>query len=70
MRVYNDMIIIDKVMIICEDKIKNVLLPCGFLDILLKEEFFCKIQQGLGLPPLRTCVLTLLDVIAVFACVL
>ena len=70
MRVDNDMIVIDKEMIISEDKIQNVLLPCGFSDVLLKEKFLCKIKECLGLSPFRACVLTLLDIVAIFTCIL
>ena len=38
--IYHSVIIIDETVIIIEDKVKDILLPCWFSDELLEKEFF------------------------------
>ena len=54
-------------MVVGEDQVKNISFSCRFLNMLLEEEFFSKIKKTFGLPFFRTCVLALLDIMAMLS---
>ena len=70
MRIDNDVIITNKLVVICENQVKDVLIPCRPPYILLEEEFFRKVEEGLSLSTFRTSVLAVLNTCTVFTCVL
>ena len=46
----NHMVTVDEMVIVCKNKIKNVLLSCWFANMLMKKEFIGKIEKTLSLP--------------------
>ena len=50
MIINNHVIVVNKIVIVCENKIKNVVLSCWLANMLLKKEFTGKIEKILSLP--------------------